>query len=84
MSVLHVPARMEPPALTMLVIIPVNAWLHLKVMTTEREEKANIINFKEHLCLLSDLISVSQQHYGAFISFKSASKVTNQLSLRQK
>lgn len=84
MTALHIPARMEPLALTMLVIMPVNAWLHLKVMTTEREEKANIINFKEHLCLLSGLISVSQQHHGAFISLKSTFKVTNQLSLRQK
>lgn len=35
MSVLHLPARMEPLALTSLVITSANVWLHLKVMSTE-------------------------------------------------
>lgn len=35
MSVLHPPARMEPLALTSLVITSASVWLHLKVMSTE-------------------------------------------------
>lgn len=34
-SVFHLPARMEPLALTSLVITSANVWLHLKVMSTE-------------------------------------------------
>lgn len=43
-SVLHLPARMEPLALTSLVITSANVWLHLKVMSTEgmgTESKVN-------------------------------------------
>lgn len=63
MSVLHIPARMELLALTNLVITSADVWLHLKVMNTKGEGEANIINFEKHFCLLSELISVSQQHY---------------------
>lgn len=63
MSVLHFPARMEPPALTNPVITSANVWLHLKVMNTKGEGKANIINFRKHFCQLSELISLFLQHY---------------------
>jgi len=39
MSAIHFPARMEPPALTNLVITSANVWLHLKVMNTKGEGK---------------------------------------------
>lgn len=61
--VLHIHARMELPALTNLVITSAIVWLHLKVMNTKGEGKANIINFKKHFCLLSELVLVFQQHY---------------------
>lgn len=84
MSALHISARTELLALTNPVITSATVWLHLKVMNTKGEGKANIIHFKKHFCHLSELISVFKQHYQSFIFLKSASKVTNQLSLRQK
>lgn len=61
MSVLPIPARMELLALTNLGIASATVWLHLKVMITKGEGQANII--KKHVRLLSELISVFQQHY---------------------
>lgn len=63
MSVLHLPVRMEPPALTNRVITSANVWLHLKVMNTKGKGKANVINFRKHFCQLSKLISLFLQHY---------------------
>ena len=63
MSIVYIFGRMELPALTKLVITATNECLYLKTTNTKGEEKANIINFKEHFFLLSDLISDSQQHY---------------------
>lgn len=62
MSVLHFPARMEPPALTNLVIISANVWLRLKVMNTKGEGKANIINLIRHFYHLFKCLSVFLQH----------------------
>lgn len=81
MGMVYIFGRMELPALTKLVITATNECLYLKATNTKGEEKANIINFKEHFFLLSDLISDSQQHYWTFIPLKSACKVINQLSL---
>ena len=44
MSVLHLPARMEPLALTSLVITSANVWLHLKVMRTEGMRTESKVN----------------------------------------
>ena len=63
MSMVYIFGRMEPHALTKLVITPANECLYLKATNTKGEGKSNIINFKEHSFLLSDLISDSQQHY---------------------
>lgn len=63
MSMVYIFGRMEPPALTKLVITPANECLYLKATNMKEEGKSNIINFKEHSFLLSDLISDSQQHY---------------------
>lgn len=43
-SVLHLPARMEPLALTSLVITSASVWLHLKVMSTERMGTKSKVN----------------------------------------
>lgn len=80
MSMVYIFGRMEPSALTKLVITPANECLYLKATNTKGEGKSNIINFKEHFFLLFDLISDSQQHYWTFIPLKSASKIINQLS----
>ena len=59
MSVRRLPARMKPPALTSLVITSANAWLRLKVMSTEGmgTKKAKLINFTYYYFHLSELTS---------------------------
>lgn len=68
MSVLHLPARTEPLALTSLVITSANVWLHLKVMSTEgMVTKKKLINFTYYYFHLSNPHHLSQQNEYIFI-----------------